>query len=33
MPITTEVYRVLYENKLPQDTVDDLMSRRVKSEK
>lgn len=32
MPITTEVYRVLYENKEPRDVVSDLMLRKHKSE-
>ncbi|MFO0967588.1 MAG: NAD(P)H-dependent glycerol-3-phosphate dehydrogenase [Gemmataceae bacterium] len=31
-PITTEVYRVLYEDKRPRDVVDDLMLRKHKSE-
>ena len=33
MPITTEVYRVLYEGKDPRAAVDDLMLREPKSEK
>ena len=33
MPITTEVYRVLYENKDPKAAVYDLMTRRAKQEK
>lgn len=33
MPITTEVYRVLYENKEPRDAVNDLMLRSPKGEK
>jgi glycerol-3-phosphate dehydrogenase (NAD(P)+) len=32
MPITAEVYRVLYESKAPQDVVGDLMLRKHKSE-
>ncbi|MBI3755288.1 MAG: glycerol-3-phosphate dehydrogenase, partial [Deltaproteobacteria bacterium] len=32
MPITEQVYRVLYENKSPKDAVMDLMTRRVKEE-
>jgi glycerol-3-phosphate dehydrogenase (NAD(P)+) len=32
MPITAEVYRVLYENKQPRDVVADLMLRKPKSE-
>lgn len=32
MPITAEVYRVLYENKQPRDVVSDLMLRKPKSE-
>ncbi len=32
MPITTEVYRVLFENKPPQQAINDLMSRDPKSE-
>lgn len=32
MPITREVYSVLYRNKLPQKAVEDLMSRPLKSE-
>ncbi len=33
MPITTEVYRVLYEQKDPRSAVTDLMLRRMKGEK
>jgi glycerol-3-phosphate dehydrogenase (NAD(P)+) len=33
MPITTEIYRVLYENKSPLDAVNDLMLREPTSEK
>jgi len=33
MPITTEVYRVLYEDKDPRSAVNDLMLRRPKGEK
>jgi len=33
MPITTEVYRVLYENKDPRAAVSDLMTREPRSEK
>jgi glycerol-3-phosphate dehydrogenase (NAD(P)+) len=33
MPITTEVYRVLFENKDPKQAVGDLMSREAKREK
>jgi glycerol-3-phosphate dehydrogenase (NAD(P)+) len=33
MPITAEVYRVLYEDKNPRDVVKDLMLRAFKSEK
>ena len=32
MPITEQVYRVLYENKSPKDAVMDLMTRRLKEE-
>jgi glycerol-3-phosphate dehydrogenase (NAD(P)+) len=32
MPITTEVYRVLYENKSPKQAVGDLMARALKPE-
>ena len=32
MPITTEVYRVLYENKDPKRAVHDLMTRAPKDE-
>lgn len=32
MPITTEIYRVLYEGKLPQEAVDRLMQREKKAE-
>ena len=32
MPITTEVYQVLYENKKPSDAINDLMRRQLKSE-
>ena len=32
MPITEQVYRVLYENKSPKDAVMDLMTRRLKGE-
>jgi glycerol-3-phosphate dehydrogenase (NAD(P)+) len=32
MPISGEVYRVLYENKNPQDSLRDLMSRELKGE-
>jgi glycerol-3-phosphate dehydrogenase (NAD(P)+) len=32
MPITTEVYRVLYEGKDPRTAVNDLMLRRPKRE-
>jgi len=32
MPITTEVYRVLYENKDPLRAVNDLMLREPKGE-
>jgi glycerol-3-phosphate dehydrogenase (NAD(P)+) len=33
MPITTEVYRVLYEDKDPRTAVNDLMVRELASEK
>ncbi len=33
MPITTEVYRVLYRDKSPYDSIRDLMKRSLKSEK
>jgi len=33
MPITAEVYRVLYEDKDPRAAVDDLMLRSLKGEK
>jgi glycerol-3-phosphate dehydrogenase (NAD(P)+) len=33
MPITAEVYRVLYEGKSPRAAVDDLMLREPKSER
>lgn len=33
MPITTEVYRVLFENKDPKQAVNDLMTREAKREK
>jgi glycerol-3-phosphate dehydrogenase (NAD(P)+) len=33
MPITAEIYRVLYENKSPRDAVNDLMLREPTSEK
>jgi len=33
MPITTEVYRVLYEGKDPREAVTDLMLRDPRSEK
>jgi glycerol-3-phosphate dehydrogenase (NAD(P)+) len=33
MPITTEVYRVLYEDKDPRTAVTDLMVRELASEK
>jgi glycerol-3-phosphate dehydrogenase (NAD(P)+) len=33
MPITDEVYRVLYEDKDPRAAVDDLMGREPKSER
>ena len=32
MPICTEVYRVLYENKNPEESVRDLMLRALKVE-
>jgi glycerol-3-phosphate dehydrogenase (NAD(P)+) len=32
MPITTEVYRVLYEGKAPKQAVGDLMARTLKPE-
>jgi glycerol-3-phosphate dehydrogenase (NAD(P)+) len=32
MPITEQVYRLLYENKEPKDVVKDLMSRELKDE-
>ena len=32
MPITTEVYRVLYEGKSPKQAVGDLMARALKPE-
>ena len=32
MPITEQVYRVLYENKSPKDAVMELMTRRLKEE-
>jgi glycerol-3-phosphate dehydrogenase (NAD(P)+) len=32
MPITEEVYKILYQNKNPQKAVTDLMNRKVKSE-
>ena len=32
MPITEQIYRVLYEDKSPKDAVMDLMTRRVKEE-
>lgn len=32
MPITTEVYKVLYEHKKPSDAINDLMRRSLKSE-
>jgi glycerol-3-phosphate dehydrogenase (NAD(P)+) len=32
MPIITEIYRVLYENKTPKDAISDLMLREKKSE-
>jgi glycerol-3-phosphate dehydrogenase (NAD(P)+) len=32
MPITTEIYRVLYENKAPLAAVNDLMEREPTSE-
>ena len=32
MPICNEIYKVLFENKLPNDAISDLMSRRRKSE-
>ena len=32
MPITTEVYKILYENKKPRDAINDLMRRKLKSE-
>ena len=32
MPITTEVYRIIYQAKKPQNAVQDLMTRRLKSE-
>lgn len=32
MPITTEIYRVIYENKSPRDAVRDLMTRAPKEE-
>ncbi len=32
MPITQEVYRILYENKKPSDAIESLMSRELKSE-
>jgi glycerol-3-phosphate dehydrogenase (NAD(P)+) len=32
MPITAEIYRVLYENKDPKKAVRDLMTRSPKSE-
>lgn len=33
MPITTEIYRILYEDKKPSEAIDDLMSRSLKAEK
>ena len=33
MPITTEVYKTLYENKSPVDAVKDLMQRQSKPER
>jgi glycerol-3-phosphate dehydrogenase (NAD(P)+) len=32
MPITTQVYQILYENKDPMQAVSDLMSRELRSE-
>ena len=32
MPITTEIYRIIYEDKSPYDSVRDLMNRALKSE-
>jgi glycerol-3-phosphate dehydrogenase (NAD(P)+) len=32
MPITAEVYRVLYEGKSPKQAVADLMSRELRAE-
>ena len=32
MPITTEMYRVLYENEAPRDAIQRLMSRSLKAE-
>ena len=32
MPITREVYNILYKNKSPQEAVGDLMERSLKSE-
>jgi glycerol-3-phosphate dehydrogenase (NAD(P)+) len=32
MPITEEVYKMLYEDKSPQEVVKDLMSRDLKKE-
>ncbi len=33
MPITDEVYKILYQNKSPKDSVMDLMSRDLKDER
>ena len=32
MPITTQVYEILYEGKAPKDAVKELMTRELKSE-
>jgi glycerol-3-phosphate dehydrogenase (NAD(P)+) len=32
MPITTEVYRVLFENKSPREAIGNLMGRSLKAE-
>jgi glycerol-3-phosphate dehydrogenase (NAD(P)+) len=33
MPITNEVYKVLFKNKLPETALYDLMKRKLKEEK